>query len=86
MSYSSYVPRSIRTINDENKACPLGNTREKERWSETQISMYVNIVRAEKKHTFILVTEWLECLPLEAGSSRARNNLIYKINFSYKII
>ena len=54
MSYSSYVPPRINEnkCKNENKSCPVKIIPEKKReWSETQVSLYVNIVRNTKKKT-----------------------------------
>lgn len=76
MSYSSYVPPRINTnkCKDENKTCPAKVIPEKKReWSETQISMYVNIVRNSRKKTHVYTRNVNELggAPGAPGGSRA---------------
>jgi hypothetical protein len=53
MSYSSYVPARINEKNCIDGTCPVKVLPPKKTvWTETQVSMYVNIVRnSRKKHT-----------------------------------
>jgi len=58
MSYSSYVPARIneKQCSDDNKSCPEKVIpKKKSEWSETEISLYVNMIRYSRKksHTFV---------------------------------
>jgi|TARA_B110000238_G_C15789601_1_gene295358 hypothetical protein len=52
MSYSSYVPARINEKKCNDGTCPVKVIPQKKtEWTETQMSMYVNIVRNSRKKT-----------------------------------